>query len=109
MRRKTSSREFRVGDWVIYCVTKQTPHPGPRARMVSPARAGDLYAYAVEKQWIVAQVQDDGRLLLSTRRGKQRLVSASDPALRRPSLWERWWLRNRFPRGESERSNPRKD
>ncbi len=92
------SRPFRVGDWVVYQVTKQTTHPGPRAHAIRPSLRGELYSYAVDKLWVVSEVRSDGQLVLVTRRGKQHVVAASDPLLRRPSLWERWLWRNRFPR-----------
>jgi hypothetical protein len=101
MRDDRSSRELDAGDWVIYRVTKHTTHPGPRAREVAPSPRGEFYSYAVEKQWLVSEVRDDGSLVVTTRRGKRRLVAPNDPALRRPSLWERFALRKRFPRGDA--------
>lgn len=97
MRDGIGSRAFHAGDWVIYRVVKQTAHPGRRAREIAPSARGELYSYAVEKQWVVTQVLEGGRLEVATRRGKLRLVSTADPALRRPTLWERWRLRDRFP------------
>ena len=96
-------REFRPGDWVIYRVTKHTAHPGRHAQAIRPAPRGELYVYEVEKQWVVSEVRDDG-LVVATRTGKQRLVSCGDPALRRPTLLERWRLRRRFP--ELPRTTP---
>jgi len=93
----SDSREFRAGDWVIYRVLKQTTHPGRRARSISASARGEHYSYVIDKQWTVSQVREDG-LVVTTRRGKQRLVSRQDEALRRPSLWERWKLRDRFPK-----------
>jgi hypothetical protein len=106
---KADSRKLGVGDWVIYRATKHTAHPGRHARAISPCARGEFYSYAVEKQWVVSQVRDDGTLVVSTRRGKQRLVSADDPALRRPSLWERWALRDRFPRDIPPTAGPATD
>jgi len=103
----TGVRDFRVGDCVIYCVKKNTPHPGRRARAVSPSARGEYYSYSVDKQWIVRQLRDDGRLVLETRRGKQRVISSDDPALRHASLWERWRLRDRFPNPQRSLENSR--
>lgn len=82
---------------MIYRLSKASTHPGPNARHVDPAPRGDSYAYTVDKQWRVAEVRDDGRLVLVTRRGKVHVVDPQDLNLRRPSLWERWHLRHRFP------------
>lgn len=82
---------------MIYRLKKVSTCPGPHARDIDPAPRGESYAYTVEKQWRVTDVRDDGRLVLVTRRGKVHLVSPQDPNLRRPSLWERWHLRDRFP------------
>jgi hypothetical protein len=98
MQHGIGSRELRAGDWVIYRVTKHTAHPGRHARSIQPARRGELYVYDVDKQWVVAEVREGGDLVVETRTGKRRLVSRADPALRRPTLIERWRLRRRFPR-----------
>jgi hypothetical protein len=89
---------FHPGEPVIYRVSKWSTRPGPRAQSIRPARAGDYYRYVVEKFWIVEQVRSDGMLVLRTRRGKDRVVPPDAAALRRPSLWERWWYRRRVPR-----------
>ncbi len=87
---------FVPGEWVIYCKTKFSPQPGARARNVQPASNGDEYCYTVDKFWVVAAVTDEGRLVLRTRRGKQHVVAGDDLHLRRPTIWERWWYRDRF-------------
>jgi hypothetical protein len=92
MRRKIS-----VGDPIIFVVTKNTTHPGPRAKHVRPARAGETYSYQIEKFWTVAEVHSDERLLLITRRGKQHLVMANDLRLRPARWWEKWFYQSRFP------------
>ena len=89
---------YRPGNPVIYRLTKSSTHPGPRARSIRPARAGDDYRYVVEKFWVVAEVRSDGMLVLRTRKGKTHVISPDAPGLRRPKLWERWWYRRRFPR-----------
>ena len=86
-----------IGDWVIYRLTKYSTHPGPRAKGVRPQPAGDDYSYVVDKFWVVADVEEDGRLRLRTRKGKERVVDAKDRNLRSPRLWERVIYRSRFP------------
>lgn len=86
-----------MGEAVIYRLSKQSPHPGPRAHAVRPNLEGESYSYSVDKLWVVREVRPDGQLLLQTRRGKQHLVNAADDQLRRPSLWDRWVHRGRFP------------
>lgn len=91
-----NSRNYRTGDWVIYRKTKHSEHPGPRARNVKPTPRGDLYAYTVDKFWVVAEVLQDGRLRLRTRLGKEHLVDADDPQLHRARWWERLVYKQRF-------------
>ena len=81
---------------MIYRKPKRSTAPGSRARNVMPASGGESYSYTVDKYWIVKELLDDNRLRLQTRRGKEHEVAADDPSLRRPRLWERWLLRNRF-------------
>jgi hypothetical protein len=90
------SREFAVGDWVLYRKPKHSVSPGPRASEISPAPSGEFYTYIVEKFWIVREVLPDGRLRLGTRRGKSHLIDPSDPNLRRVSWWQRWIYVRRF-------------
>ena len=97
---------FRIGDWLIYKLTKHSTHPGPRAKDVRPQPTGEEYSYVVDKFWVVADVEKDGRLLLRTRKGKKRIVEASDRNLRVPRIWERIIYRSRFPRFE-QRSGAR--
>lgn len=88
---------YKPGDWVIYRKTKFTPHPGPRAQDIHPAPGGDDYTYSVDKFWTVAEVLDDGRLVLKTRRGKTHTISPDDPLLRKAGFVERLLYRDRFP------------
>ena len=88
---------FKIGDWVIYRLTKHSNRPGPRAKDVRPHATGDSYGYVVDKFWIVADVEEEGRLLLRTRTGKERIVDADDSNLRAPRIWERIIYRSRFP------------
>jgi len=87
---------WKPGDWAIYVKQKISQSPGPRAKDVFPAPAGDTYSYLVEKYWVVDEVLEDGRLRLRTRRGKRHEVSVDDPRLRTPKWWQRWLLAKRF-------------
>lgn len=89
MELSVSRRSFAKGDWVVYCKTKYTTHPGRRAKNIEAAESGDSYSYSIDKFWIVANVLADGKLLLQTRRGKQHLIDADDPNLRPATLWDR--------------------
>jgi hypothetical protein len=64
---------------------------------VVAATRGETYQYVVDKYWAVRAQQDDGRLLLVTRTGKEHLVGANDPQLRPAKWWERWLLADKFP------------
>jgi len=89
-------RQFSPGDWVVFRRLKHTTHPGHRAQFVHASPNGDEYNYVVDKFWVVAAVEPDGRLLLQTRRGKTHVVDADDPNLRHASLWDRIRYRARF-------------
>jgi hypothetical protein len=91
-------RHFRAGEPVIYCKSKHSVHPGPRARDVQPSEHGDIYTYTVDKFWTVLDEGEDGTVVLVTRTGKSHRLPSDDPNLRRPRLWERLWYRARFPR-----------
>lgn len=88
---------YSPGDPVIYRVTKHSAHPGPRAKEIWPSAHGENYTYVVDKFWIVAEIRDDGKLLLNTRRGKRHVVDSNDPLLRHPHWWEWVRYRNLFP------------
>lgn len=94
---------FRPGDWVIYRKTKHSDHPGPRAHRIAPAAHGDEYTYVVDKFWVVAEVQQNGNLVIKTRRGKTHTVSPADSSLRKANWWERLWYRERFPETDGTR------
>jgi hypothetical protein len=85
------------GDFLIYRKSKASPRPGPRARNVHPSENGDDYYYEVDKYWTVADVLDDGRLLVVTRTGKQVCIAPEDENLRKPGWLERFRYRSRFP------------
>ena len=88
---------FHRGEPVIYRLTKSSMKPGPRAQKVAPAPQGDSYSYLVEKFWVVRDILSDGRVVLATRRGKEHVIEADDPNLRRARWWERIVYRGRFP------------
>ncbi len=89
--------KFLPGDPVIFCVSKISTEPGPRAEDVYPAAHGDTYSYLVPKFWRVESLSADGKVVLITRRGKRHTVVPNDPRLRAASLWERWAYGHRFP------------
>lgn len=90
-------RNAKVGDKVVYAKDKHSGSPGQRAQEVTASPKGDLYNYIVEKYWVVKEINEDGRLLLKTRRGKEHLIRTDDPRLRTASIWERIFLASRFP------------
>ena len=92
----TRRRNFQPGDAVIYRKGKHSTAPGPRAQGVVPAPRGETYSYMVDKLWTVVSASGE-ELTLRTRRGKEHVVRADDPNLRRPNLWERLRYRDRFP------------
>jgi len=96
----TPNTRYRKGEPVVFRMTKRSSHPGPRAETISPEPHGEGYEYHVDKYWVVADIQDDGQLVLRTRRGKTHVVRPDHPKLRRANLWERLTRRDRFPRLE---------
>ena len=90
------SRAFQIGDRVVYRRTKFSKFPGKRAHDVTPLPRGEAYSYVVDKLWVVADVEDDGQLVLVTRRGKRHSVSPDDLNLRRANWWEKFRFRRRF-------------
>ena len=88
---------YTPGDPVIYRMPKLSARPGQRARDIRPQTQGEFYTYVVEKFWRIADIQDDGKLRLVTRRGKEHVVAADDPHLRKPRWWERMIYGSRFP------------
>lgn len=97
------------GDPVIFCVSKFSTDPGPRASDVHPAAHGETYSYSVNKFWRVISLEDDGTLILGTRRGKRHRVERHDPRLRAASFWERWLYSNRFPAVDDGTGEPAND
>lgn len=91
-------RSFKTGDSVVFCKTKHGSRPGPRARDVEPSPHGEDYTYHVDKYWTVSEARADGKLVVVTRRGKQHVLDATDPQLRRAWWWERFLYAHRFPK-----------
>jgi len=89
-------KSFRVGDRVVFTRDKHTTKPGPRAKNVVATPHGEMYEYQVDKYWLVIGLQGNDQLVLKTR-GKQHLFPASDPRLRKASLWERFFKSKLFP------------
>jgi hypothetical protein len=85
------------GEPVIYCKSKYSSRPGPRARAVEPSPRGEDYLYQVDKYWVVAETPNNDTVVLQTRRGKRHVVRRDDPRLRRPTIWERFRFGSRFP------------
>jgi hypothetical protein len=96
---------YRTGDRVVYIAAKHSAHPGPRAESVDPEPHGEGYSYNVKKYWLVVAVQPDGILTVITRRGKERLVPASDPRLRPARWWENFFFSSRFPQLPTSRGS----
>ncbi len=90
-------KSFRVGDRVVFTRDKHTTKPGPRAKNVIATPHGEMYEYQVDKYWLVVGVEADGQVVLKTRRGKHHTFPASDPRLRKASLWERMFKSKLFP------------
>jgi hypothetical protein len=95
--------QVQAGDWIVYCKTKYSQHPGERARNVEPSAKGDEYCYTVDKFWVVESLTPGGQICLRTPGGKRHVVAADDPHLRCPSLWERIWYRSRFLAAEQNK------
>ncbi len=92
-----NERQFEPGDLVVYCKTKHSPRPGPRAKQIDPEPRGEDYTYRVDKYWVVMDLRDTGDVVVQTRRGKRHLLPADDPNLRHATLSERWLKARRFP------------
>lgn len=98
-------RKYQLGDLVVFTRTKHSLRPGPRARHVVPAQAGDDYTYQVDKYWMVKNVLSDGQLVLMTRRGKLHTIPPDHPNLRHARFWERLRFRDRFPQVDTIAQN----
>ena len=90
------TREYYVGQPVVFGSSKNRVRAGPQASNASPAERDDA-ACEVDQFWLVDEVCDDGTLVLRTRRGQQHVVEENDSRLRPASWWERIRYRKRFP------------
>jgi hypothetical protein len=97
-------RRFKPGDRVVFHKTKQSNHPGPRARYIHPAPQGEGYTYEVDKYWIVVDARPNGQVGIRTRRGKMLILDMDDPNLRHATWWERLMHSRRFPAVEEQLS-----
>ena len=88
------------GDWAVYRKSKQSSNPGKRAARVTANTKGETYNYVVDKFWVVESILPGGRLVLRTAGGKAHTIQSDDPNLRRPSLIQRFFWRERFNRVE---------
>ena len=88
--------KWETHDLVVYSKQKHSVSPSPRAREVDAAARGETYSYTVDKFWVIKQLIEDGQLLLITRTGKQHAIDQNDPNLRKATLWERWYYRQRY-------------
>jgi hypothetical protein len=88
---------FQPGDCVVYRKPKFSVHPGPHARDIHPAAHGDYYSYCVSKCYRVVAVLPPDKVVVRTRRDRQRTLAGDDPALRRARWWERLLFGHRFP------------
>jgi hypothetical protein len=97
---------YKTGDRVVFTATKHSDHPTPRAEDLEPEPHGEGYSYAVRKYWVVAGINPDGSVKVLTRRGKERMVAASDPRLRPARWWESLLMSSRFPRLDGHGESP---
>lgn len=102
MESNAGKQMYKTGSPVVYCKTKYSGCPGPRARNVSPSRFGDTYSYCVEKLWLVLKHDSPDRIVVKTRRGKILELDVTDPNLRPASLLDRLRYAGRFPRLDDE-------
>lgn len=91
-----TENRYKVGDHIVYCKCKASPHPGPRANDIRPAQHGEDYSYVVAKYWVVSAVLDDC-IEVMTRTGKLHYLKPDDPNLRKANLIEELFSRGRFP------------
>lgn len=90
-------KQYRVGDRVVYTLDKYSACPGRRAKNVFAAPTGESYQYQVDKYWRVTEIREGNLVVLTTRRGKTRIVDQDDTKLRRASLFERIFKGRLFP------------
>ncbi len=89
--------KYKVGELVVYLTEKYSAHPSHRAQLLQPTPKGEFYSYEIIKYWKVVEI-NDGKVVIVTRRGKTRIVEATDENLRHAYWWERWFFSSRFPK-----------
>lgn len=89
-------QSWKPGDWAVYRKSKRSVSPGRRAESVFASPKGESYTYVVDKFWVVEEILPGNRLRLKTARGKVHEIDADDPSLRRPSVFQRLFRRDRF-------------
>lgn len=102
-----SRSHWSPGDWAVYRKSKRSTSPGPRAANIVATEKGESYTYVVDKFWVVDSVLPDNQIRLRTARGKSHVISVDDPNLRRPSLLQRLFWRDRFREAEESTGHPK--
>lgn len=90
------SSTWKVGDWAVYRKSKHSAVPGRRAAGVMASCKGEVYAYVVDKFWVVEEIIEGGKLRMRTARGKRHIIDRNDPNLRPAGWLERLRYRERF-------------
>lgn len=85
------------GTRVVYTGTRHSPQPDPDARQLRPAPRGEDYSYVLDEYATVSRVLEDGAVEVLTSAGRRLTLAADDPRLRRASLIEERFHRDRFP------------
>lgn len=93
---------WKVGDWVIYRLSKRGTSPGRRAHHVSASPKGESYNYLVDKFWVVQDITAQGDLVVRTPGGKVRTLRPDDPNLRPARWWHRMQWGSRFRTAEQQ-------
>lgn len=95
------SKNYKVGDQVIYRKSKKSDSPSPNAINLWAESSGESYRYTIKKYWTVIQL-DGERLQVITRRGKRHWLNRNDPLLRKATWCERWFREEKFPLVDSD-------
>jgi len=98
--------QWNAGDWAVYRKSKRSTSPGPRASNIVATEKGESYTYVVDKFWVVESILSEDQVRVRTARGKTHVLSSDDPNLRRPSILQRLFWRERFREAESGSKNP---
>ena len=90
-------KDIGIGDKVVYRMQKTSNLPGKRAYKITPSEHGEGYTYFVDKFWVVASSENETQVRVKTRTNKQRTLPARDPNLRKPTLLEILFYKEKFP------------